>query len=203
MDAIAFQQKWIGASDEKEHTASQPHFYDPCDLLDGPKPLEHRASRSDYTFEKGVGKAEHGDGWAVTSPRSLPCGEEFGPLNARARERLRRDAGAVSQAVVVMDASRLLVTGDGRNGTFLLLDGNDAAHRIAMTVRMHPSDQNAINAVLLAPGRIRDSVILMCPAFRIVRCTLVIRQRIQIRACLRGWLIRMHAIGLGHGAILR
>jgi hypothetical protein len=39
MDVVAFQQKWIGASNLKEKTASQSHFNDLCDLLGVPKPL--------------------------------------------------------------------------------------------------------------------------------------------------------------------
>jgi hypothetical protein len=48
MDVVAFQQKWIGASNLKEKTASQSRVNDLCDLLGVLKPLDadHTGDRS-------------------------------------------------------------------------------------------------------------------------------------------------------------
>ncbi len=64
MDVVAFQQKWIGASNLKEKSASQSHFNDLCDLLGVPKPLDADHVGDTYTFEKGAGIIGGGDGWA-------------------------------------------------------------------------------------------------------------------------------------------
>jgi SAM-dependent methyltransferase len=64
MDVVAFQQKWIGASNLKERTSSQSHFNDLCDLLGVPKPLDVDHTGDTYTFEKGAEITGGGDGWA-------------------------------------------------------------------------------------------------------------------------------------------
>ena len=64
MDVVAFQQKWIGASNQKEKSASQSHFNDLCDLLGVPKPLDADHVGDTYAFEKGAGIIGGGDGWA-------------------------------------------------------------------------------------------------------------------------------------------
>lgn len=53
MDVVPLQQKWIGASNLKEKTASQSHFNDLCDLLGVPKPLDanHTGDRP-HAWEK-------------------------------------------------------------------------------------------------------------------------------------------------------
>lgn len=83
MDAVAFQQKWIGASNLKEKTASQSHFNDLCDLLGVPKPLDADHTGEAYTFEKGAGIIGGAAGsrlacryrgpWPAVSGRSSGC----------------------------------------------------------------------------------------------------------------------------------
>lgn len=64
MDVVAFQQKWIGASNLKERTRSQSHFNDLCDLLGVAKPLDVDHTGDTYTFERGAEITGGSDGWA-------------------------------------------------------------------------------------------------------------------------------------------
>jgi len=63
MTASQFMNKWMRV-ELKEHSASQQHFLDLCELFDHPKPAEADPTGESFTFEKGAGKLDGGDGWA-------------------------------------------------------------------------------------------------------------------------------------------
>jgi type II restriction/modification system DNA methylase subunit YeeA len=58
-----FSTKWTG-SQRTERAAAQEHFIDLCRLLGQPTPNEADPTGDWYAFEKGVGKAEGGEGFA-------------------------------------------------------------------------------------------------------------------------------------------
>ena len=58
-----FIEKWK-LSTLKEHSASQSHFNDLCELLEEPKPTDVDPDGSWFTFERGAKKTGGGDGWA-------------------------------------------------------------------------------------------------------------------------------------------
>ena len=63
MTVSQFIQKWK-RSELKERSAAQEHFLDLCELFDHPKPADDDPTGERFTFEKGAGKLDGGDGWA-------------------------------------------------------------------------------------------------------------------------------------------
>ena len=51
MDVLAFQRKWIDASQQKERSAYVTHFNDLCEVLGVPKPLDVDPTGEAYGFE--------------------------------------------------------------------------------------------------------------------------------------------------------
>lgn len=58
-----FVKKWQPVT-LSERSSAQQHFLDLCDLVGHGKPAALDATGESFTFEKGVQKAEGGDGWA-------------------------------------------------------------------------------------------------------------------------------------------
>ena len=63
MTPSEFVAKWQGST-RTERAAAQEHFIDLCRMLGQPTPNDADPTGDWYAFEKGVGKAEGGDGWA-------------------------------------------------------------------------------------------------------------------------------------------
>src|SRR5215472_6634187 len=77
-----FVEKWQRAN-LSERSAYQQHFLDLCDLLGEPKPADADPDGAEYTFERGVTKADGGKGWADVWNRLVRMERRDGKLRRR------------------------------------------------------------------------------------------------------------------------
>ena len=112
MTPAQFIQKWSRA-ELKERSAAQEHFLDLCELFDHPKPAHDDPTGERFTFEKGAGKLDGGDGWADVWKRGYFAWEYKGKhrnLDAAYRQLQEyRDALDNPPLLVACDMDRFVI----------------------------------------------------------------------------------------------
>ena len=112
MTASQFMNKWLRV-ELKERSASQQHFLDLCELFAHPKPAEADPTGESFTFEKGAGKLDGGDGWADVWKKHFFAWEYKGKhinLDAAYRQLQNyRDALENPPLLVACDMDRIVI----------------------------------------------------------------------------------------------
>ena len=154
MHVSQFIQKWKRAN-LKERSAAQEHFLDLCELFDHPKPAEDDPTGERFTFEKGAGKLDGGDGWADVWKRGYFAWEYKGKhinLDAAYRQLQEyRDALENPPLLVACDMDRFVIRTNFTNTPV-------ERYEIALADLARPTNLEILRAVFHDPDKLKPGV---------------------------------------------
>ena len=154
MNASQFIQKWKRA-ELKESSAAQQHFLDLCELFDHPKPADDDPTGERFTFEKGAGKLDGGDGWADVWKKGFFAWEYKGKhlnLDAAYRQLQEyRDALENPPLLVACDMDRFVIRTNFTNTPV-------EKYEIGLADLAQPEKREILRAVFFDPEKLKPGV---------------------------------------------
>jgi type II restriction/modification system DNA methylase subunit YeeA len=154
MTVSQFIQKWK-RSELKERSAAHEHFLDLCELFDHPKPADDDPTGERFTFEKGAGKLDGGDGWADVWKKGFFAWEYKGRhlnLDAAYRQLQEyRDALENPPLLVACDTSRFVISTNFTNTPV-------EKYEIALADLVRPEKLEILRAVFFDPDKLKPGV---------------------------------------------